>query len=128
MFDRLIVTAGLAAAGLALLAPAAAHADTGDQYRVLQPGQSVCVQDTSTAYSSARGEGLVSSGHPVRFTFGPGSPFPRILFDTGSPTTSFGAEASTYLNPGSFPARFQTCAYNQSQKVSYVRLRATALS
>ena len=126
MFKKIIATAGIAA-GLAVLAPSAANADTGNQYRELQPGQSVCVQDTVTAYSSARGEGSVYSGHNVRFTFGTWSPVQRILADTGSPTTSFAAEANRFIYPTAFPARFQVCAYNQSLKVSFVQLRAYAI-
>lgn len=127
MFKKIIATAGIAA-GLAVLAPAAANADTGYQYRMLQPGQGVCVQDTVTAFSSARGEGLVYSGHNVRFTFGTWSPVPRVLADTGTPTTSFAAEANSSLYPFAFPGKFQVCAYNQSLKVSYVQLRAYAIS
>jgi hypothetical protein len=126
MFRKILATAGIAA-GLAVLAPSTANADTYNQYRMLQPGQSVCVQDNVTAYDSAHGVGSVYSGHAVRFTFGPWFPFQQALYDTGVNTTSIDVEAHRYQSPLSFPAVFQICAYNQSQKVSYVQLRAYAI-
>jgi hypothetical protein len=127
MFRKILATASIAA-GLAVLAPAAANADTGNQYRMLQPGDTVCVPDTVTASNTARGLGSVYSGHPVRFTFGPVTPVWQVLYDSGAPTSSFAAEASRSQSPWAFPAKFQICASNQSQKVSYVQLRATAIS
>ena len=126
MFKKLIATAGIAA-GLAVLAPAAANADTGNQYRMLQPGQSVCVQDTVLAFNVAQAQGSVYSGHNVRFTFGPWSPYQPPVVDSGSPVPSFAAQIIRTQSPHVFPAQFQICAYNDSLKVSYVQLRAYAI-
>jgi hypothetical protein len=126
MFKKVIATAGIAAS-LAVVAPSAANADTGNQYRMLQPGQSACVQDDVLAFNVAQAEGSVYSGHNVRFTFGPWSPYQPPLSDSGSPVATFAAQAIRTQSPQAFPARFQICAYNQSLKVSYVQLRAHAI-
>lgn len=120
MLKKILATTGLAA-GLALLAPSAAFAGTVEQYVNVNPGATVCIRDSSVAYSTARGEGNVVTGHAVRFTFGSYT----TLYDTYSPVNSFAAQASPQLYPGSFPGRFQVCAINQSLKPSYVRLLVT---
>jgi len=94
---------------------------------MLQPGQSVCVSDNVLAFNVAQAEGSVYSGHNVRFTFGPWSPYGPPLSDSGAPVPSFVAQATRSQSPQAFPARFQICAYNQSLKVSYVQLRAHAI-
>ncbi len=118
MLKKLLAATALTA-GLAVVAPAAAFADTGNQYFNLNPGATACVRDTTVSYSSAHAEGTVLSGHPVRFTVQSSA----TVYDTYSPVSAFAYDATPFTAPGAFPGRFQVCATNQSLKTSSVRLR-----
>jgi len=113
--------AATVAAGLAVVAPGTAFADSGNQYVNVNPGATVCVRDAAVANYSAHAEGTVVTGHPVRFTVAAYT----TVYDTNSPVTSFAFDAYPFNAPGSFPGRFQVCATNQSLKPSSVRMRVS---
>jgi hypothetical protein len=121
MLKKMLATAGLVA-GLALVAPSGAFADTGYQSRTVDPGQTWCLQDSVLGTSTAHGEGVVLSGHNVRFTFGTFSPVVKTVFDSAVPVSAFAFDATPYNTRNAFPGRFQACAINQSLKTSSVRL------
>ena len=113
MLKKLVATAGLVA-GLAVLAPTAAHADTYGIANV-NPGSTFCIQNSAPVYSFARGEGLVLSGHNVRFTL---SRYGAVVADSGVPVSAWAAESHV-------PGQYSVCAINQSLKPSTVRLQVS---
>ncbi|HEX2046424.1 MAG TPA: hypothetical protein VHF27_01590 [Acidimicrobiales bacterium] len=124
MLKKLTAAAALVA-GLGVLAPGAASADTYAQV-TLNPGERYCAREFYPAYYEARAQGSVLSGHNVRWTFGTYAPSHQKLSDSMTPQPSFYAQANLYTHPSAFPGSFQVCAVNQSLKVSTVFLQVTS--
>ena len=117
-----LIAAGAMVAGLAFLAPSGAGAATLAGTYNVPAGTTVCITSSTYAYSYARGEGSLVSGHQTRFTFSTAGPTYNTLADTGVPVAGFAAEATPYVYPWAFPGRFRTCAINQSLKPATVYL------
>lgn len=121
---KLAAAAGIVA-GLAVLAPATANADTGYQVRTVAAGQTTCVQDPHFFAYSVRGEGTVLAGHNVRFVVSRYAPSYKLVADSVNPVPAFAFETYAAYGTGALPGQFQICAVNQSLKSSTVQLRVS---
>lgn len=122
MLKKMIAAAAVAG-GVALLAPQAANAASQSTSITVPPGNRVCLDSSSLAFSSARADGFANPG--VKFTFLArpyGSTGFTQLSESGTSTTAYAAVADRSWMPWAFPGQFRVCARNLGTTSAQVQL------
>lgn len=121
-----LIASGALVAGLAALAPAAAHAVPVTGTIDVPAGQRRCIDNPQIGYATASVTDFVVSGHKVKFVFlykpYGGTGFIQVSDSGLYPVSSYATSITNSTLPQAFPGTFRTCANNQSDKPSTVSL------
>jgi hypothetical protein len=120
---RKLAAAAAVAASAVLLAPSGAMAAQNGASVTLPPGNRVCVDIPTQAYTSARADGFSNRG--IKYTFlvkTAGSYEFTAITETGDGATAFAASTNRSFQPYYFPGTFRACARNNGTVAANVSL------